>query len=38
VFAFRDRWTRRLYLAVVAYLLAVLLLWVVPHLFAASSA
>jgi signal transduction histidine kinase len=37
VFAFRDRWTRRLYLAVVAYLLAVLLLWVVPHLFAADA-
>lgn len=37
VFAFRDRWTRRLYLVVVAYLLAVLLLWVVPHLFEAES-
>lgn len=35
VFAFRDRWTRLLYLAVMAYLLAVLLLWVVPNLFAA---
>lgn len=35
VFAFRDRWARRLYLAAVTYLLAVLLLWVVPHLFAA---
>lgn len=33
VFAFRDRWTRLLYLSMVAYLLAVLLLWVVPHLF-----
>lgn len=37
VFSFRDRWTRQLYLAVVAYLLAVLLLWVVPHLFAAEA-
>lgn len=37
VFSFRDLWTRRLYLAVVAYLLAVLLLWVVPHLFAAEA-
>jgi len=34
VFAFRDRWSRVLYLAVMAYLLAVLLLWVVPNLFA----
>jgi len=34
VFAFRDRWTRLLYLAVMAYLLAVLLLWVAPNLFA----
>ena len=37
VFAFRDRWTRLLYLSVMAYLLAVLLLWVVPNLFAAQS-
>lgn len=37
VFVFRDRWTRLLYLSVVAYLLAVLLLWVVPNLFAAQS-
>lgn len=37
VFAFRDRWTRLLYLLVMAYLLAVLLLWVVPNLFAAQS-
>ena len=37
VFSFRDRWTRRLYLAVVAYLLAVLLLWVAPHLFEADA-
>lgn len=35
VFVFRDRWTRLLYLSVTAYLLAVLLLWVVPNLFAA---
>lgn len=35
VFSFRDRWTRWLYLGVIAYLLAVLLLWVMPHLFAA---
>src|SRR5574340_70711 len=37
VFAFRDRWTRLLYLLVMAYLLAVLLLWVVPNLFAVAS-
>lgn len=37
VFAFRDRWTRLLYLTVMAYLLAVLLIWVVPNLFAAQS-
>lgn len=37
VFAFRDRWTRLLYLSVMVYLLAVLLLWVVPNLFAAHS-
>lgn len=37
VFAFRDRWTRLLYLAVMVYLLAVLLLWVAPNLFAAQS-
>jgi len=37
VFVFRDRWTRLLYLSVMAYLLAVLLLWVVPNLFAAQS-
>ena len=35
VFAFRDRRTRLLYLSVMTYLLAVLLLWVVPNLFAA---
>lgn len=38
VFVFRDRWTRLLYLGVMAYLLALLLLWVVPHLFGAQSA
>jgi len=37
VFVFRDHWTRLLYLSVTAYLLAVLLLWVVPNLFAAQS-
>ena len=37
VFAFRDRWSRLLYLSVMAYLLAVLLLWVVPNLFATQS-
>jgi signal transduction histidine kinase len=35
VFVFRDRWTRLLYLSVMLYLLAVLLLWVLPNLFAA---
>lgn len=38
VFAFRTRWLRILYLTVMAYLLAVLLLWVVPYLFAAQGA
>ena len=33
VFAFRVRWLRLLYLGVMAYLLAALLLWIVPHLF-----
>ena len=37
VFAFRERWTRLLYLMVTVYVLAVLLLWVVPNLFAAQS-
>ncbi|MDP1996253.1 MAG: sensor histidine kinase, partial [Gallionella sp.] len=37
VFVFRDRWARLLYLSVMAYLLAMLLLWVVPNLFAAQS-
>lgn len=37
VFAFRDRWSRLLYLAVMSYFLAVLLLWVVPNLFATQS-
>ena len=32
-FVFRDRRERLMYLSVIAYLLAVLLLWVVPHLF-----
>lgn len=32
-FAFRTRWARLRNLAVIVYLLAVLLLWVVPHLF-----
>ncbi len=36
--AFSDRWARVLYLLVMAYLLAILLLWVVPHLFDASRA
>lgn len=36
-FAFRDRWARLLYLSVMAYLLALLLLWVVPNLFAAQT-
>jgi len=35
VFVFRDRLTRLLYLSVMVYLLAVLLLWVLPNLFAA---
>ena len=35
VFVFRDRWTRLLYLSVMLYLLAVLLLWVLPNLFMA---
>jgi len=38
VFAFKDRSTRILYLSVMAYLLAALLLWVVPILFSAESA
>jgi signal transduction histidine kinase len=37
VFVFHDRWTRLLYMAVMVYLLAVLLLWVVPNLFAAQT-
>ncbi|MDE2309318.1 MAG: HAMP domain-containing histidine kinase [Betaproteobacteria bacterium] len=36
VFAYRARWARVLYLSVMAYLLAALLLWVVPHLFGLS--
>lgn len=35
IFVFHDRWSRLLYLGVMVYLLAVLLLWVVPNLFAA---
>lgn len=37
VFVFRDRGARFLYLALMVYLLAVLLLWVVPNLFDAQS-
>jgi signal transduction histidine kinase len=37
VFVFRDRSTRFLYLALMVYLLALLLLWVVPNLFDAQS-
>jgi len=37
VFSLRDRWARLLYLVVMAYLLAILLLWVVPHLFSAKT-
>ena len=33
VFVFRSRWQRLTHLSVTAYLLAVMLLWVVPHLF-----
>ncbi len=38
ILVFRDRWTRLLYLLLLAYLLAALLLWVVPNIFAAKSA
>ena len=37
VFVFRERWARLLYMMVMVYLLAVLLLWVVPNLFAAQA-
>lgn len=37
VFSFHDRWARLLYMGVMVYLLAVLLLWVVPNLFAAQA-
>ena len=37
IFVFRDRWTRLMYQMVMIYLLAVLLLWVVPNLFAAQA-
>lgn len=38
IFAIRSRWSRLIYLSVMAYLLAVLLFWVVPNLFADESA
>lgn len=38
VFVFRDRWARMLYLLVIVYLLALLLLWVAPNLFGALTA
>lgn len=37
-YAFRTHWQRLRYLSVMSYLLAVLLLWVVPHLFAVETA
>ncbi len=37
VFAFRDRWSRLVYLLVMTYLLVLLLLWVVPNLFSAQN-
>ena len=37
VFVFRERWSRLLYLSLIVYLLAVLLLWVVPNIFKAQS-
>ncbi len=37
VFAFRGYWLRFLSLSVMAYLLMVLLMWIVPHLFAPSA-
>ena len=37
VFVFRDRWSRLLYLSMIIYLLAALLLWVVPNIFEAQS-
>jgi signal transduction histidine kinase len=37
VFVFRERWSRLLYLLLIVYLLAVLLLWVVPNIFQAQS-
>ena len=37
VFVFRERWARLLYMVVMIYLLAVLLLWVVPNLFGAQA-
>jgi len=38
VFVFHDRWTRLLYLLLMVYLMAMLLLWVVPNIFSALSA
>src|SRR5574340_1163343 len=38
VFVFRDRWARLMYLSTITYLLVVLLLWVVPHLFGVQAA
>lgn len=35
VFVFHDRWTRLLYLSLMVYLMAMLLLWVVPNIFSA---
>jgi signal transduction histidine kinase len=37
VFVFRDRGTRLLYLSLIVYLLAALLLWVVPNIFSAQT-
>lgn len=37
VFAFQSRWQRYYYLSMMVYLLAVLLLWLAPHLFDLSS-
>lgn len=38
IFVFRDRRARVLYLSLMVYLLAALLLWVVPNIFASASA
>jgi len=37
VFVFRERWTRLLYMTLMVYLLATLLLWVVPNIFASKT-